>query len=265
MAVEQAYREGFGGRARSVPSRHRQTIIDMLNNRQGPIRWLDFREAGVDYNALRDMVREGTLLYPAFGVFALPQAYDPHLLALATLSAHGTEFFACLETAAAIHKLLPESDRYLWLVLPNSRNTLRDVVGFEPIPVRWNAMRIPPHGVDITDAVRHELGWKPKMSRSELVERYYGIYEATIYGSPVKITSPARTVCDLLMFKKKPIAREGLNGLFITEQDAYDAVLKYIGGHEIDDAIEMANRMNYGREVTDYLSFAARISSVPKR
>lgn len=103
------------------------------------------------------------------------------------------------------------------------------------------------------------------MTRAELVERYYGIYQTTIYGSPVKITSPARTVCDLLMFRNRPIGREGLNGLFITEQDAFDAVLKYIQNHEIEDAIEMANRMNYGREVTDHLSFAARVSTGPTR
>src|SRR3546814_1240102 len=113
----------------------------MLNERQGPMRWFEFEAAGVEYGALRDMVREGMILYPAMGIFAPVGNYAPLLFALAVLRVHGANYFACLETAARFHDFLPHSDNLLWIVLPSNRDTVRELCGFEQVPVRRHGMR----------------------------------------------------------------------------------------------------------------------------
>lgn len=225
------------------------------------MKWQAFNERGIDYHALREMVREGSVQYPALGIFAAQRNYEPLPYALSVLSAHGAEYFACLVSAAQYHGLITKADAYLWLVLPNNRNTLREVCGFETIPVRWAPMKLPDAPIELSDADRESIGWYPDMSDWEATERHFGVYADMIYGNPVKITSPARTICDLLMFRNRPIGRVGLDGLYIDQSVAFAAVREYCQNFDLDDAILMAERLGYGDGVIDNLQLAASLST----
>src|SRR3546814_15469353 len=89
------------------------------------------------------------------GIFAPVGNYAPLLFALAVLRVHGANYFACLETAARFHDFLPHSDNLLWIVLPSNRDTVREICGFEPVPVRWNGLRLPPKPLDLSTSQRH--------------------------------------------------------------------------------------------------------------
>src|SRR3546814_4723015 len=114
------------------------------------------------------MVREGMILYPAMGIFAPVGNYAPLLFALAVLRVHGANYFACLETAARFHDFLPHSDNLLWIVLPSNRDTVREICGFEPVPVRWNGMRLPTTPLDLSHAEREAVGLAAEIGRAHV-------------------------------------------------------------------------------------------------
>lgn len=225
--------------------------------------WSELRDLGVDYNALREMVREGSVYYAAIGVFALHMDYEPLPFTLAVLKTHGTEYFACLTTAAAYHGLLKDPDEYLWMVLPNNRNTLSEVYGYHTVPVRWSKMRLPDE-LRMTEADRRIFGNIPGMTETSLAELYCGVATERMYGADVKITTPARTVCDLLLFRDKSIGRAGLNGLYIPSSIAFDALREYAMNFDVADAVEFAERMDYGANIVDSLRIAANMASAPR-
>ncbi|WP_341910993.1 hypothetical protein [Ferrovibrio terrae] len=251
------------GPKRPVARHHRETILNILAKRQGPVKWTEFRQARVESTAMRDMVREGTVIHPTPGVFALQREYEPLPFALSVLRAHGTEYFLSLTSAARYHGLIPEIDSFLWVVMPDNRNTLHEVAGFFPVPVRWRQMHLPSEPFTLSDGQRLSVGWTPGMSREESTERFLGVYREWIYGAEVKITSPARTICDLLMFRNRPIGRVGLEGLFIEDSIAFSAVAEYARNFEMASALTMAERLGYGDRVTSSLRIASHMLETP--
>jgi hypothetical protein len=238
---------------RTIPLHHRERVMRMFEMRKGPIRWQEFRNAGVDDHALRELVREGAVLYPAVGIFAAPGDYEPRRFALSVLKAHGTEFYVCLKTAALMHGLISVDDQYIWLVLPSTRKTLREIGGYEPIPVRWNSMQVPDDPIMLDEGDKASVDWHPEMSELEQTERFLGINREWGYGGKIKVTTPARTVCDLLAFKDRPIGREGLNGLSISSDVAFEALKNYCLNSDIAEAKEIAYRVGYGDDLISML------------
>lgn len=238
---------------REIPPKHRLKALRMLTERQGPVRLGEFHEAGVDYAAIRNMAREGIILHPAMGVFAPTMEYDPFQFAMAVLQVHGADFFACLETAARFHGLVPIDDNLLWIVLPNHRETLRDVCGYEPVPVRWNSMRLPTRPPDWASEDKERIGWTRDMADAEARDLIFGIERHIIYGAQIRMTNPARTVCDLLQHRNRRLGREGLEGLHISDETAFSAVSTFAIRHDLSEAIQFAQRHGYSSDVIDIL------------
>lgn len=225
------------------------------------MRWNELKVAGIEHNALRDLVREGSVLYPATGIFAPVNEYEPLRFSVSVLATHGAEFFLCLESAARFHGLLPETDNLLWVVLPDNRDTLRSVSGYAPVPVRWNRIRIPRESVPLSDEQRAAAGYVDGMSEMEVTERHFGVIREQVYGATVKVTSPARTICDLLMFQERRINFESVAGLTIPQNAAFAAVNAYREQFDLAEARVLAERLGYSEYVSRQLALVEHLST----
>jgi hypothetical protein len=255
------------GPRRQIARQHRVLILRTLQAYGRPVLWRELKEAGVDYYALREMVREGSIVHPANGVFAIQGDYDPIVFALSSLAVHGTDFCLCLTTAATLHGLLDEMDRYLWIMLADNRKTLNEVYGLTTMPVRWNMMRYPIQSMDLNNQERLQIGWHREMSAEESTERYFGVERWKGYGVQFKTTALVRTICDILRFRNKNLRRTDFEGATIGMDVASSVLLKYAMKHDLADLRTMAARLEYGPDVLDLIALAERtiLSSAPPK
>lgn len=230
--------------------------LAMLEERQGPVRMVEFADAGIDPRAVRELVQDKTILNPYRGVYLLPGHYEPRLLALSILAVRDVDYLLCLESAAEHHGLVETSNRNLWIAMSET-SSIKPVAGFRPITVLWQGMQLPGTSAGALDM---PAGAGANDVSTE-VEQFYGVIREVIYGVLVKVTSPARTVCDLLRFMNRPVGRHAYNGLTVSEQTALRALSAYVESYEIDEAREMAERLGCEEEVMRYLSIADTVSS----
>src|SRR3546814_18337271 len=74
---------------------------------------------------------------------------------------------------------------------------------------------LPISPLDLSHAEREAVGLAAEMSDQDATERYCGVNTHMIYGAPIRMTTPARTICDLVQYRNRRIGREGLEGLHI--------------------------------------------------
>ena len=158
--------------------------------------------AGVSRLALSRMVEHGELVRIRHGYYAVAQRLedgtvfetDDHRAKLAALATPNpmsvnTDRVVCLETAACLHKLTTQHLGALWLAVPSGVRVLQ-------------SRRECPLTV-------HVVHW----AAPEMFE--VGVVDMAMGGRTVRVTSPERTVVDLLRFSGNPevgvaLAREAL-------------------------------------------------------
>ena len=189
----------------------RKNILQMLEEFGGAATASRLVEAGAHPEALRRMAQKGELYMPMRGLYALTSLEFEPMATLAFLSARNPNLIACLKTAAVIHELTTENLIY-W-----------DMIG----------------GRDIRTPQLNDNGqvrlvpWKKMV---ETAEAGIGIGTMSIHGIDVRVTTPERTVCDLLRFRNRHE--------FCSERLAIEAAVAYITkGGDKTELTRMAEKM----------------------
>ncbi|MBS4049367.1 MAG: type IV toxin-antitoxin system AbiEi family antitoxin domain-containing protein [Alphaproteobacteria bacterium] len=244
-------------------SKYFEQILAYFAEKQGPARSIDLIKAGIEHVILRQMVEDGRLWSPFYGLYCLPGDYDPLHLAIAAIRAHGPEFAVCFNTAAAFHGICSQPTEELWLAAPAGRRLSKSIDGFVPVAVNWQAMQ-PPTEPDACVPGVADGYWHGVISDLELTERHYGFDRHVVYGQEVLVTSPARTVCDLLVFRNRVLRPKKENATSFPDAIAFGALKAYTDKNELDEVRDMADRLGYRDEVLPLLDLAYHFLPSPR-
>ncbi|MCW0234741.1 MAG: hypothetical protein OJJ21_14170 [Ferrovibrio sp.] len=245
------------GRPPGRHKKHFEQILAYFAEKQGPARSIDLINAGLDRAAIKEMLDDGRLWSPLYGLYCLPGDYDSLHLAIAAIRAHGPEFAVCFNTAAAFHGICALKTEELWLALPAGRRLSKSIDGFVPIAVNWQAM-LPPTEPDASVPGVADGYWHEVISDLELTEKHFGFDRHMVYGHEVLVTSPARTVCDLLVFRNRVLRPKKENATSFSDGIAFGALKAYADRYDLDEVREMADRLGYREEVFPLLDLANR-------
>ncbi len=248
-----------GGRKPGRDPQTLQKVIDYLAAREGPVRFREMMDDGLNPHSIRELTDHGMILSPFYGIYCLPGDYDPFLFVLASMRAHGSDFLICFNTAARFHGIDPSQSNEIWVASPPSRRYWRNAGGFRIIPVSWRAMQPPQEPLDVgTDMSGGR--WSESVSDLELTEHYCGIHRHTIYGQEVLATSPARTVCDLLYYRNRVVRANSPEAASFSDDFAFGVLQNYLADHDIAEACLMAERLGYADDVLPLLGLAQRMA-----
>lgn len=248
-----------GGRKPGRDPQTLQKVIDYLATRDGPFRFQEMMDAGLNPHSIRELTDNGTILNPFYGIYCLPGMYDPFSFTLACMRAHGSEFLVCFNTAAHFHGFAAQEDNEIWVASPPGRNFWREAGGFRVIPVNWRAMQPPSEPLELgTDMSGGR--WSGATSDLELTEQYCGIYRHTVLGQEILVTSPARTVCDLLYFRNRVVRANSPEAASFSDDVAFGALQNYLGHHDVSEARLMAERLGYADDILPLLDLARRLT-----
>ena len=149
-----------------------EQILTLVNT-QGVIRPRDLVARNIATVALTRMVKNGSLVRVARGLYALPDRQTSEYASLGEVSAKYPQGIICLLSALRYHELGTQSPFEVWLAIPNK--------------ARPPALEYPPLRI-------------VRFSGAALTE---GVETHLIDGVPVRITSVARTVADCFKFRNK--------------------------------------------------------------
>jgi len=149
-----------------------EQILTLVNT-QGVIRPRDLVARNIATVALTRMVKNGSLVRVARGLYALPDRQASEYASLGEVSAKYPQGIICLLSALRYHELGTQSPFEVWLAIPNK--------------ARPPALEYPPLRI-------------VRFSGAALTE---GVETHLIDGVPVRITSVARTVADCFKFRNK--------------------------------------------------------------
>jgi predicted transcriptional regulator of viral defense system len=140
---------------------------------QGVLRPRDLVARNIATVALTRMVKNGSLVRVARGLYALPDRQASEYASLGEVAVKYPQGIICLLSALRFHELGTQSPYEVWLAIPNKARP--PVLEYPPIRiVRFS-------GAALTEGVETHL----------------------IDGVPVRITSVARTVADCFKFRNK--------------------------------------------------------------
>ena len=164
----------------------KEMALDHLRNLGGIAQLKEFASVRIPSVILRRMVSDGSIANPARGVYVLPGAEDdPYLdYAIEALSVP-TSSRICLLTAAYMHGLVDVDPRELFLAIPRGVWPPKSVGRLPVTPLLWKGL-----GQD---------GYMEKPSGG-----YEPSTEIQLAGRLFYITSAAKTVSDLLVFRNSP-------------------------------------------------------------
>lgn len=224
----------------------------MINAAGRPVRLAELLDAGIDVRVVRAVVQEGRILNPVKGIYCDLGNYDPFLHALACLRVHGTDYVLCLKSAAQYHGLIGNVDSDLWVAAPVGRGILAYVGDYRAVPIHWNGMQAPsaPMDVPLDSEADVDLG------RLEQTERYFGIWRQVVGGVEIKVTSPARTVVDLLRYMERPVAKERVDGLCFDQATAFEALATFVRDNDVDMVAEIADRLGCTDQIEVHVALA---------
>lgn len=225
---------------RSKP--HKQQIQLILKRLQRPVRLQEFERAGYDSHVLRELLAEGKILSPCRGIYIARGEYDPFLLALACLSLGRTDYTIGLHSAARIHGLISVDSPDLHIFV-GSGWTVRHCGNYGMTSIKWTN--------SFTEV--DECGAEPTAESLE----YWGIELQSIYGVRMRVTSAARTVCDLLRFMDRvsiPVSDGTIQGREI----AFDALKAFSESGDLDEVLTLATRLGCEDEIGNYLDLVRR-------
>jgi Predicted transcriptional regulator len=141
--------------------------------KQGVIRPRDLSSLHVSSVVLTRMVKNGSLVRVARGLYALPNRQASEYASLGEVAAKYPQGIICLLSALRFHELGTQAPFEVWLAIPNKARP--PVLEYPPLRiVRFS-------GAGLTEGVETHL----------------------VDGVPVRITSVARTVADCFKFRNK--------------------------------------------------------------
>ncbi len=188
--------------------------LDFIRSRGGLARQRDFDAIGIQGVILRRLVQDGALLTPLRGVYQSPgmMMFFDEALVLAQLRTGGV---VCLCSAADFHGLTDRTQDGIWLAVPQTRA---------------NACAA---------EIEAQFGRQLHLTRwRDFSLNGPGIQQVDIDGILVPMTTPERTVVDLLRYRGE-----------LPHQDfAQDAFSALVGG-KFDQEALMASAVQFGFQV----------------
>src|SRR5690606_20775873 len=109
----------------------------------------------------------------------------------------------CLKTAAEYHELTNRGEDFLWVGISGSRNVPPKVSTYVPLEIYWQDVQLP--RAPLPEALKAIRNFE--LNDIEATEQYLGIETHQVFGEAVKVTSPARTIIDLLLNANRSIRR----------------------------------------------------------
>jgi predicted transcriptional regulator of viral defense system len=189
--------------------RHFATSLGMANSyrdilelaaERGLIRSRDLIERGLPTVALTRLVRQGRLQRVGRGLYALPDRPVSEHTALAEVARRHPQAIVCLLSALRFHDLTTQSSFEVWLAIPNKARAPK--MGYPPLRiVRFS-------GTALT----------------------HGVEDHVVDGTPVRVTSVARTVADCFKFRNKiglDVALEALQEAWRAKRVSMDELWRY--------------------------------------
>lgn len=177
-------------------------------------RMQDLEAQGVARTTVRRAVQAGRLEALSRGLYRLPNTPEETGSELAEVCARFRSGVICLLTAAQYHGLTDEVPTQVWLAVPNNTRTPTDA---------WPPVRL--------------VRWRSSASRE------VGVEVRPIHGVEVRITSPARTVVDMLRMIKT-----------VGDDRAMECLRDFaIRDGSVREVRDIADRIGVGDRLTPYL------------
>ncbi|MCW0236310.1 MAG: hypothetical protein OJJ21_22120 [Ferrovibrio sp.] len=246
----------------SQKSRHFETIFRILNERRSPVHVREFVHAGVEPSSLRSLVYDGAITNPMHGVYYLAEAYDPFLMAIAGLSTLSNDFVVGLKSAAQYHGLITKPDDNLWIAIPYGKSAVKAAGDYRTVAVRWQNMMPPTEPMvvsEIGDGMVDHWVTAPR-DDMEATERYFGFSTEVLFGRECLITTPSKTVCDMLRNMNRLVGKDMSFARYISEGDAFDALKSYSERYDLMDLRRMADRHGCLPDIERHISLAERFA-----
>ena len=183
-----------------------QSNIRKLLNRAGAIRSRELVGAGLTRSELSRMVAAGQVVRVACGLYAAPGYQSGEHGALVTVAKRAPRVLFCLLTALRFHQLTTQAPFEVWIAIGNKAHPPR----LEYPPVR---------------AVRY--------SAKSLAA---GVETHRVEGTPIRITSAAKTVADCFKFRNKiglDVALEALREARRSKKATADELWRYAGVNRV--------------------------------
>jgi predicted transcriptional regulator of viral defense system len=176
--------------------RHIQTLL----SRAGTARSRDFVTAGVTRSQLSRMVVTGELVRVARGLYAKPGYQSSEQGVLTEVAKRAPNALFCLLTALRLHDLTTQAPFEVWIAIGNKEHAPR--LTYPPLRT-----------VHFSDAALSA-----------------GVETRRVDGTPVRVTSVAKTVADCFKFRNKvglDVALEALREARRTKKASADELWRY--------------------------------------
>jgi len=208
------------------PDLSRARRLEMLLADGSMWRMRDLRAHGIDAKTVRRAVAAGAVEALSRGVYRKPDVPDEHGAALAEVCARVEDGVICLFSAADFHGLTDVPPERVWVAIPNNRR---------PPRLDWPPVR----------AVR----WRNPLALE------LGVEERVIHGVRVRITTPARTVVDMLRMMTT-----------VGEDRAMECLRDYAGsGGSVREVRVIADGIGCGKTLTPYIKVIPYFGDRPCR
>ena len=199
-------------------------VVEALRN-GSPMRYAELRELAGSSKVIRSLVDDLLVERLPMGLYAV---YDPEAQAstsfesFAVVAARRPDAVICFESAAAFYGLTVANPSEIWAAFPYNSTPPRSGADLGLRPSRWNdrAMSV---GVDL-----HVLS-----------------------GVEVRITSPARTVVDMIRFEKS----KGF------QETAGEVLASYLKKHRMAEVTQIATELGCAGSITPRLAWAQAMGS----
>lgn len=242
----------------------RGKALRVLRASKAPLRQKELSEKGVDGKTLRRLVEKGELVNPVRGVYVLSEEENAFNISLAVIGARGTDFVLCGRSAASYHGLVDRHDARLWLGMRKGIRVPSIEDGPKIIPVRWKKM-FPYKADTVVEKDEGELDWFADDAIDEnpddQAETHFGVEYVDIHGVDVKVTTPERTVCDLIRFADRSVISDGRANLFSDERIAVEALSTLLERCEMRDLDDMARLLKCEDKLAPLLALARHQAS----
>lgn len=181
-----------------------------------PIRYADLRRITRSYAVIEELLAEGRLERMSTGLYGLP-GRDESWNSFAMLATRHPDAVICLASAAAYHGLTTQNPFEVWAAFPYGKTSIPKSADLSVKGFRWRG---------------------PSME--------VGIETADVGGVPVLVTSPARTVVDLIRTK-------GRTG---EDEAAMEALRNFASRGKVADLVRVSRALGCEGRVRPYTEAA---------
>jgi predicted transcriptional regulator of viral defense system len=181
-----------------------------------PVRYAELRAIAKSYAVIQELLDEGRIERMATGMYGIP-GRDESWNSFAMLATRQPDAVICLASAAAYHGLTTQNPFEVWAAFPYGKTSI-------------------PKSSDLT--VR---GFRWRGASMEV-----GIDTVDVGGVPVRITSPARTVVDLIRTK-------GRTG---EDEVAMEALRGFAAGGKVPELLKLAKALGCEAKIRPYTEAA---------